>query len=79
MKKDGGRRRNTSGPRPLSSIADGADPWCLLGLERGQEGQEVSYGQLLVPTKPYFRERKFYSTDHEFGDSSSSKHHLIAR
>ncbi|EEB19733.1 conserved hypothetical protein [Pediculus humanus corporis] len=79
IKKDGGRRRNTSGPRPLSSIADGADPWCLLGLERSQEGQEVSYGQLLVPSKHYFRDRKLYSSDCEFGDSPASKHHLIAR
>ncbi|KAK6632234.1 hypothetical protein RUM44_007265 [Polyplax serrata] len=79
VKKDGGRRRNTSGPRPLSSIADGADPWCLLGLERGQDGQEVSYGRLLVPSKNYFRERKFYSSDCEFGESPASKHHLIAR
>ncbi|KAL0274239.1 UNVERIFIED_CONTAM: hypothetical protein PYX00_006713 [Menopon gallinae] len=79
IKKDGGRRRNTSGPRPLSSIADGSDPWCLLGLERGQDGQEVSYGQLLVPSKHNFRERKFYSTDYELSDASAAKHHLVAR
>lgn len=79
IRKDGGRRRNTSGPRPLSSIADGPDPWCLLGLERSTDGQEVSYGQLLVPSKHSFRERKFYSSDYEFGDSPANKHHLVAR
>ncbi|BES89669.1 Cyclin, N-terminal domain [Nesidiocoris tenuis] len=49
----GCRRRNTSGPgpRPLSSINDTLDPWTMLGIEKACDGQEVSYGQFLAPSK----------------------------
>lgn len=78
VRRDGGRRRNTSGPRPLS-LADGADPWHSLGLEHGQDGQEVSYGQLLVPSKHFLRERKMLYTESDVGDSPATRHHPVAR
>ncbi|XP_063236152.1 CDK5 and ABL1 enzyme substrate 2 isoform X2 [Bacillus rossius redtenbacheri] len=76
-----GRRRHASGPRPLSAITDAVDPFDLLGLERGQEGQEISYGKLLVPSRHFFRERKYYAADNESLDTSHSslKHHVVAR
>ncbi|CAB3230939.1 unnamed protein product [Arctia plantaginis] len=66
LRKDGVRRRNTSGPRPLSSITDnGVDPFDLLGLEKEENGQEISYSKLLVPAKVCAREhyKKMYEGD----------------
>lgn len=34
-----GRRRHASGPRPLSAISDGLDPFALMGVQKAQDGQ----------------------------------------
>ena len=34
-----GRRRHVSGPRPLSAISDGLDPFALMGVQKAQDGQ----------------------------------------
>ncbi|XP_028162836.1 CDK5 and ABL1 enzyme substrate 2 isoform X2 [Ostrinia nubilalis] len=85
LRKDGVRRRNTSGPRPLSSITDnGVDPFDLLGLEKEENGQDISYSKLLVPSRVCTREqyKKMYEGD--FTDKASwkilNRHpHVIAR
>ncbi|XP_049788269.1 CDK5 and ABL1 enzyme substrate 2 isoform X1 [Schistocerca cancellata] len=82
-RREGGRRRHASGTRPLSSINDGRDPFDLLGLEKGQDGQEISYGALLVPSRHSFRDRKHLGMDGEMADLTHGPHgssrHVIAR
>ncbi|CAG9566788.1 unnamed protein product [Danaus chrysippus] len=85
LRKDGVRRRNTSGPRPLSAITDnGMDPFDLLGLEREENGQDISYSKLLIPSRICTREqyKKMYEGD--FSDKTTWKMinrqpHVIAR
>lgn len=81
-----GRKRTTSGTRPLSSATDGLDPFDSLGVEKGLDGQEYSYGYLLVPTKPIkeFREKRLNTIDDPTEPAhvlnlTKRPHHLYAR
>lgn len=64
------RRRNTSGPRPLSAINDAIDAWSLIGIERERQREENSYSQYLAPSK--------YIKILEHGDPNS-KHTSVSR
>ncbi|KAG7311494.1 hypothetical protein JYU34_002537 [Plutella xylostella] len=84
-RKDGVRRRNTSGPRPLSAITDnGMDPFDLLGLEREENGQDISYSKLLIPSRYCSREQYKKMFEGDFNDKATwkmfNRHpHVIAR
>lgn len=87
IRKDGQRRRNISGNRPLSAINDqplAFDAFNLLGIERPYESScEVSYGHLLTPSRPYQKEKKHASITNEASvdlmNTAVMKNHGIAR
>ncbi|GIY95356.1 CDK5 and ABL1 enzyme substrate 1 [Caerostris extrusa] len=55
-KLEGSRRRHASSMRQLAIISDEPNPFDLLsmlGVEKPQEGQDISYGELLTPSNTF--------------------------
>ncbi|KAK4287253.1 hypothetical protein Pmani_039672 [Petrolisthes manimaculis] len=68
---ESGRRRHTSGTRTLSTISDTGDPASILGFDRSDEFLEVSYCELLIPSRSFFcRPRRQHSEHNELCDPS---------
>lgn len=68
MRKEGSRRKNPAGPRPLSAVNDNLDLFGLLGIELAKDGQEISYCELLVPSKQFQKERRTCNSESEQTD-----------
>ncbi|XP_045610062.1 CDK5 and ABL1 enzyme substrate 2 isoform X1 [Procambarus clarkii] len=68
---ESGRRRHASGNRTLSTISDNADPSYLLGFDRSDECREVSYCELLVPSRSFFCKPRRQQSEHiELSDTT---------
>ncbi|XP_012351163.1 CDK5 and ABL1 enzyme substrate 2 isoform X2 [Apis florea] len=79
LRKDTGRRKNISSQRPLSAINDNIDPFGLLGIEHAKDGQEISYGQLLVPSRQFQKDKKLHFSDNETIELIPNKHPIVSR
>nr|CAI5831176.1 unnamed protein product [Callosobruchus analis] len=75
-------KRETHRKRNTSSIGDGLDPFDSLGIERGRDGQEYSYGYLLTPSKTVKDVLKRSTIDDptdENARSSNQQRHMVTR
>ncbi|XP_074031340.1 CDK5 and ABL1 enzyme substrate 2 [Leptinotarsa decemlineata] len=85
FKREGQRKRTTSGNRPLSSSRDDLDPFDSLGIERciGTGKLENSYGYLLEPSKNVKDISKRNTiddpTDNTHDPSKRNMRHVVAR